>query len=111
MGKGGGSVVRKVDGGVTIGPDSVGYNIVTQGIAWGGSTVTATDVALADGYAEISGDPRVDVSRTKKLEKEFVKSAGSKTGENGEKSIAMIKTSRERMPVVLVGGGGNILPG
>jgi len=111
MGNGGGSVVRKVDGLVTIGPDSVGYNIVTKGIAWGGSTVTATDVALADGYAEISGDPRVDVSRTKKLEKEFVKSAVSKIVENVEKSIDMIKTSRESMPVVLVGGGGIILPG
>ena len=110
MGNGGGSVVRKVDGRVTIGPDSVGYSIVTKGIAWGGSTVTATDVALADGYAEISGDPRVDVSRTKKLEKEFVKSAVSKIVENVEKSIDMIKTSRESMPVVLVGGGGIILP-
>src|SRR5207245_10902526 len=111
MGNGGGSVVRKVDGRVTIGPDSVGYSIVTEGIAWGGSTVTATDVALADGYAEISGDPRVDVSRTKKLEKEFVKSAVSKIVENVEKSIDMIKTSRESMPVVLVGRGGIILPG
>ena len=108
MGNGGGSVVRKVDGRVTIGPDSVGYSIVTKGIAWGGSTVTATDVALADGYAEISGDPRVDVSRTKKLDKEFVKSAVSKIVENVEKSIDMIKTSRESMPVVLVGGGGII---
>ena len=96
---------------MTSGPDRVGYSIVTKGIAWGGSTVTATDVALADGYAEISGDPRVDVSRTKKLEKEFVKSAVSKIVENVEKSIDMIKTSRESMPVVLVGGGGIILPG
>src|SRR2546428_14184869 len=66
IGNGGGSVVREADGEVTIGPDSVGYSIVTKSIAWGGDTVTTTDVAIAEGYASIREDPRCDTSRTRK---------------------------------------------
>jgi N-methylhydantoinase A/oxoprolinase/acetone carboxylase beta subunit len=110
IGNGGGSVVRTRDGEVTVGPDSVGYSIVTRGVAWGGETVTTTDVALAAGYAEIRDDPRCDASRTKNLDTQLVKKAQSRIIENVERSIDMIKTSREPVPVVLVGGGGIILP-
>lgn len=110
MGNGGGSVVRNRNGEVTVGPDSVGYNIVTKGIAWGGDTVTTTDIALAAGYAVIRDDPRCDPTRTKKLDSSFVSKAQNKIIENVERSIDMIKTSREPVPVVLVGGGGIILP-
>jgi N-methylhydantoinase A/oxoprolinase/acetone carboxylase beta subunit len=110
MGNGGGSIVRTVGDQVTIGPDSVGYNIVTRGISWGGDTVTTTDVAVADGYAKITDDPRFDGKRTSKLDGGLVKRAVSKIIENVERSIDMIKTSREPVPVVLVGGGGIILP-
>jgi N-methylhydantoinase A/oxoprolinase/acetone carboxylase beta subunit len=110
IGNGGGSVVRQRDGEVRIGPDSVGYNIVTKGIAWGGDTVTTTDIALAAGYAVIDDDPRCDASRTKRLDQEFVKKAREEIVENVERSIDMIKTSKESVPVILVGGGGIILP-
>lgn len=110
IGNGGGSIVRSAGEDVTIGPDSVGYDIITKGISWGGDTVTATDVAAAEGYAEISDDPRFEASRTERLDRSFVKKAVSKIIENVEWSIDMIKTSREPVPVILVGGGGIILP-
>ncbi len=110
IGNGGGSVVRQKDGHVTIGPDSVGYSIVTRGVAWGGDTITTTDIALAAGYAEIIDDPRCDASKTRKLDRELVRMAQAKIIENVEGSIDMIKTSREPVSVVLVGGGGIILP-
>ena len=48
---GGGTVVRvQKDGeGVVVGPDSVGYQLQTQALAFGGPTITTTDVALAAG--------------------------------------------------------------
>jgi N-methylhydantoinase A/oxoprolinase/acetone carboxylase beta subunit len=110
IGNGGGSIVRRRDGEVTIGPDSVGYNIVTRSIAWGGDTVTTTDIAIAAGYASIKDDPRCDPSRTRMLDYEFVQKAVSKIVENVERAIDMIKTSKDPVPVVLVGGGGIILP-
>ncbi len=110
IGNGGGSVVRLQNGEVTVGPDSVGYSIVTKGVAWGGDVITTTDIALAAGHASITDDERVDVSRTKKLDPILVRSALSRIIENVERSIDMIKTSREPVPVVMVGGGGIIVP-
>ena len=42
----GGSVVRNQDG-LTIGPDSVGYQLTRRALVFGGDTLTATDLAVA----------------------------------------------------------------
>jgi N-methylhydantoinase A/oxoprolinase/acetone carboxylase beta subunit len=54
IGLGGGSLVA--DNGQTIGPQSVGYRLVEEGLVFGGQTLTATDIAVACGAAHI-GDP------------------------------------------------------
>jgi N-methylhydantoinase A/oxoprolinase/acetone carboxylase beta subunit len=108
-GCGGGTVVRERDGEITLGPDSVGYELVKKGKAWGGDTVTTTDVALAAGHAVII-NPRVDNSRLKYLDRNFVEKAVRKIIETVEESIDKIKTDPTPMPVVLVGGGGLLIP-
>jgi N-methylhydantoinase A/oxoprolinase/acetone carboxylase beta subunit len=110
IGNGGGSIVRPSGGDVTIGPDSVGFNIVTRGISWGGDTITTTDVAVARGYAKITDDNRFDATRAARLDSGLVEKAVSRIIQNVERSIDMIKTSREPVTVILVGGGGIILP-
>ena len=55
IGIGGGSRVRR-DGSVTVGPDSVGYQLTSEALVFGGDALTATDIAVAAGRAEI-GDP------------------------------------------------------
>jgi N-methylhydantoinase A/oxoprolinase/acetone carboxylase beta subunit len=111
IGNGGGSIVRRKNGQVTVGPDSVGYEIIRKAVAWGGDTITTTDVALAAGYAKIEEDPRVDIERSKEiLDDLLVTKASEKIIENVENAIDKIKTSAEPMPVVLVGGGGVIIP-
>lgn len=55
VGLGGGTIIRETPAGATVGPDSVGYRLPQEGLAFGGSTLTATDVALAVGGAEIDG--------------------------------------------------------
>ncbi|MEV4899339.1 hydantoinase/oxoprolinase family protein, partial [Nonomuraea sp. NPDC055795] len=55
VGLGGGSRVT-FDPGLRIGPDSVGYRLTEQALVFGGDTLTATDLAVAAGMAEL-GDP------------------------------------------------------
>lgn len=54
IGLGGGSIVyQKEDGTVTVGPDSVGYEIAKKALVFGGDTMTATDIAVRLGMADI----------------------------------------------------------
>jgi N-methylhydantoinase A/oxoprolinase/acetone carboxylase beta subunit len=99
FGLGGGSIVR-TNGGLTIGPDSVGYELTTRSLVFGGDTLTATDIAVASGRAEI-GDP----SLVKHLDRSFVDEALRAIDEAVELSIDRIKTSAGDVSVVLVGGG------
>ncbi len=108
-GCGGGTVVRSHNGEVELGPQSVGYRLTEKGLAWGGDTVTTTDIALAAGYATIE-DPRCDTSRLEDLDEVFVATAIDKIIKNLEESIDKIKTDPTPMPLVLVGGGGLLIP-
>lgn len=57
IGLGGGSIVRqKEDGTVTVGPDSVGYQITEKALCFGGDICTATDIAVRLGMADL-GNP------------------------------------------------------
>jgi len=109
IGCGGGTLVKRRDGEIEIGPESLGYELVSKGLAWGGDTLTTTDIALAAGYAKIK-DPRCDPSRLRGLDPDFVSRAVRKIIERVEESVDRIKTSPEPMPVVLVGGGGILIP-
>ena len=48
---GGGSIVK--DQSVSVGPKSVGFNIHTEAMIFGGSTITTTDIAVGLGIADI----------------------------------------------------------
>ena len=49
---GGGTRIQTTDG-LRIGPDSVGYRITEEALVFGGETLTLSDVAVADGRAEM----------------------------------------------------------
>jgi N-methylhydantoinase A/oxoprolinase/acetone carboxylase beta subunit len=80
-----------------------------EGLAWGGTTVTNTDIALAAGYAKID-DEKINLERLKVLDRDFVNKAVEKIVSEVEGCIDRIKTGPEAVPVVLVGGGGIIIP-
>jgi len=94
-----------------IGPQSVGFKITKDSYAWGGRTLTTTDIALGLGYAEID-DPNCSADRVKDA---FSQAAMSAAMERivgiFEDSVDKMKTSADPVPVVLVGGGGIIIPG
>src|SRR3546814_8963147 len=49
IGLGGGSRIHEGAQGVSVGPDSVGFRLHSEGLIFGGDTLTASDVAVARG--------------------------------------------------------------
>jgi N-methylhydantoinase A/oxoprolinase/acetone carboxylase beta subunit len=109
IGCGGGSIVKVRSDSVIIGPESVGYELITKGMAWGGNVLTTTDIALAAGYAKIE-DAKCDRSALRTLSKEVVAKAVERIVKTFEDGIDSVKLTPEPVDVVLVGGGGIIIP-
>ena len=102
LGLGGGSLVRSGNGGdVTVGPDSVGYELTDRALVFGGGELTATDVAAAAGMADI-GD-RTTVSD---VDAGLVGDAVECMQDMLATAVEQMKTSADPVPVVVVGGGG-----
>ena len=99
IGLGGGSFVRGEDE-ITLGPDSVGYELTSRALVFGGDTLTATDIAVAAGFADIG-----DKTAVAKLDSAKVKSALDRIHTMVEDAIDRMKTSAEPVPAILVGGG------
>ncbi|KAK2813404.1 hypothetical protein FQN50_000720 [Emmonsiellopsis sp. PD_5] len=104
IGLGGGSIVRVADGKVTVGPDSVGYDLTTKATVFGGDYLTATDIAVAAG--EDIGDP----APVRDLPTSTAKGAQARIKTMLERVVDMMKTSPAPLPVLLVGGGSVIAP-
>ncbi|TFK51971.1 Hydantoinase/oxoprolinase [Heliocybe sulcata] len=111
IGLGGGSIVRTVkdENGVkvTVGPDSTGYRLLTEGLVFGGSTRTATDIAVA-------ADSSLNIGDVEKAKVAFsgeeLKGAQECVKKLLEDVIDRMKTSPEPATVLLVGGGSVIAP-
>jgi len=98
LGLGGGSLVT--DEGRSIGPESVGRNLVTQGLAFGGSVLTATDLLVAAGKATV-GPNQCPVHLPVQTVENGLRTIASMLNQGIEKMVP----SSDPMPVVLVGGG------
>lgn len=106
IGLGGGSIVRqKEDGTVTVGPDSVGYQITEKALCFGGDVCTATDIAVRLGMADLG-----DKTLVAGIDEEFAKKAMAAIRALCEDSIDAMKVSSENVDVILVGGGSIVLP-
>lgn len=106
IGLGGGSIVReRPDGSVTVGPDSVGYEITKRALIFGGDTLTATDIAVRLGMFEL-GDP----AKVAHIPEELAKKALAAIGTLVEDAIDSMKVSNADSDVILVGGGSIVLP-
>jgi N-methylhydantoinase A/oxoprolinase/acetone carboxylase beta subunit len=105
IGLGGGSIVREKAGEVTVGPDSVGYQITEKALVFGGDTLTATDIAVALGMANVG-----DASKVAGIDKALARKALAKMVELVEDHLDSMKTSSEDVDVILVGGGSILMP-
>lgn len=98
IGLGGGSLVS--DDGATIGPQSVGYRLLSDGLVFGGDTLTATDIAVASGAADIGSRDKLGA-----LSAQLIETAMERMHEIIDDGIDQMKSSRAPVPVILVGGG------
>ena len=105
FGLGGGSLVRP-EGGLRIGPDSVGFRLPQKAICFGGDVLTATDIAVAAGLVTL-GEP----GRLKHLDARMIRAALAKMKSDVETVLDQMKPGPEPIPAVLVGGGSVLIDG
>ena len=101
IGLGGGSLVR----GDQVGPDSVGYRLTQRALVFGGDVLTATDIGVAAGALDIG-----DRARVRHLTSDFVRDALAAIEAKISEVIDRMRTSHELPPIVVVGGGGFLVP-
>ncbi|KAL0577980.1 hypothetical protein V5O48_004018 [Marasmius crinis-equi] len=124
IGLGGGSIIRLSKESakrITVGPDSVGHNIIERALVFGGDVHTTTDYAVVSQSTQSSsaqpiGDKNLAISAFNKAAGEHNLSSDSLTDEYEavirkmlEGIIDRMKTSVEDVPVLLVGGGAVIV--
>lgn len=98
VGLGGGSIVS--DDGSSVGPQSVGYRIAEAATIFGGSTLTATDIAVKAGRGEL-GDP----SKLDRIDEGVLQRALEHMDEQLALVVDSLKTAPHPVPVIVVGGG------
>lgn len=102
-GLGGGSLVSA--DGTAVGPRSVGYRLAEEALAFGGGTLTATDVAVRLGLAEIG-----DASKVAHLDAGSAARAMATMHAMLERAVDRARTSAAPVPVIAVGGGSFLVP-
>ncbi|MFW8590692.1 hydantoinase/oxoprolinase N-terminal domain-containing protein [Glaciecola sp. 2405UD65-10] len=104
IGLGGGSIVS--NNGNTIGPVSVGHNLVTQALIFGGDTLTSSDIIVAAGKAQMGNKEAVtDIPR------DTIKQALATMQSMLDDGVDAMKLSSGPVPVILVGGGSILVTG
>jgi len=103
IGIGGGSRIQA--DGLEVGPDSVGYRLASEALVFGGGTLTATDIAVAAGRAEI-GDPK----RVAHLSTDLVERTLETIARRSSRLVDSMRTSPDPLSVIAVGGGSMLLP-
>lgn len=114
LGLGGGSRVTGPSDGdgrrVTVGPDSVGHRLTSEALIFGGSTLTASDLAVAAGVADFG-----DAASLGGLDPALVRDGIRQIADDVAIAVDRMSRTGDPLPVVLVGGGsaivGDSLPG
>jgi N-methylhydantoinase A/oxoprolinase/acetone carboxylase beta subunit len=103
IGLGGGSLVDP--DGPKIGPRSVGHRITTDALVFGGTRLTASDVAVAAGHASLG-----DASYLKALDRGLVSRCMAQIHSSIEQWVDRMKADAVPLPLIAVGGGAFLVP-
>jgi N-methylhydantoinase A/oxoprolinase/acetone carboxylase beta subunit len=103
LGLGGGSLVSPEPLGV--GPRSVGYQLPERALVFGGSELTATDVAVAAGLVDLGDRGRVGA-----LPGSLVRAALDRIHAMIEEGVDRMKTDASELPLIAVGGASFLVP-
>ncbi len=96
----------KTEGGIRVGPRSVGYELTEKALVFGGDILTATDVIVAGGSENI-GEARSVAD----LDSSFVDAVQARIMEMIAIAVDRMKTSATPVPVIVVGGGSILVTG
>ena len=97
VGLGGGSLVRNE--GRLVGPDSVGYELTSRAQCFGGDTLTATDIAVAGGWADVGDKSLV------RADQATIDAARASMRLLLDINVERMKTEAADLPLLVVGGG------
>ena len=100
IGLGGGSIINRHA--QTVGPDSVGHLLTSKAIAFGGTVLTASDIAVASGRTQMGDKPVGPLNDLPQLLLALDQKAAD--------AIARSRTSNKSTQLVAVGGGAVLLP-
>ena len=103
IGLGGGSHVQLDP--LKVGPVSVGYRLLKEGIAFGGKQLTTTDIAVATGLLKLGDKAKVAHLDAATCKKVFAESARL-----AEEAIDRMKTEAGDITLIAVGGGAFLIP-
>lgn len=106
IGLGGGSLVMDGDRGITVGPTSVGYRIVSEAMIFGGTTLTTSDVIVASGKADLG-----DKGKVAHLAPDLIARTQAKILSMLEDCVERSRLSPDPLPVIVVGGGSILVNG
>ncbi len=99
FGLGGGSIVNEDK--PTVGPLSVGHELIEKAKVFGGDILTATDVSVAYGRCVIGSKDAPEISNKENIM--------NLIDQMVEDKVARARTSSEKIPVIAVGGGSVML--
>lgn len=103
IGLGGGSLVDPH--GISVGPLSVGHRITGESRVFGGSTLTATDIAVAAGLVEL-GDSDAIAS----LDPALVEACRERIRAMIDEAVDRMKVDATPVPLIAVGGAAFLVP-
>ncbi len=103
IGLGGGSHVQLDP--LKVGPLSVGYKLLKDGIAFGGKQLTTTDIAVASGLLALG-----DTAKVAHLDAATCKKVFDESARLAEEAIDRMKTEAGDIKLIAVGGGAFLIP-
>src|SRR5699024_8577131 len=113
---GGGTIIKvKEDKIIEIGPESTGYNLVNLGKSFGGPILTVHDIAVAEGNLNKNLDifSKKFVTHPQKiheLSSTLIVNATKAIKKKLEVTIDQMKTTPDKVPALIVGGGATTMP-
>ncbi len=98
IGLGGGSIIQENP--IKVGPQSVGFELTQKAQVFGGSVLTATDIAVAGGLASVGNQDYVS-----NIDSPLIERVTKEIQEMVSVAVDRMKTSASLVPAVIVGGG------
>ena len=78
---------------VKVGPESIGYRLVQEGVVFGGETLTASDLAVAGGLVEM-GDATLLTNDSFTCNADHIKAGVAKIRQMIEDTIDQVKVNQ-----------------